>query len=76
MANGRTAKGLDSLVVLLFAIMSRLLFSIAICFDITSFAMLASHSEINCTSEQAGTGSFRVLNIVQFHNIASKSKRT
>ena len=39
MANGRTAKWLDSLVVLLFAIMSRLLFSIAICFDITSFAI-------------------------------------
>ena len=40
------------------------------------FAMLASHSEINCTSEQPGTGSCGVLNIAQFHNIASKSKRT
>ena len=39
MANGRTAKWLDSLVVLLFAITSRLLFSIAICCDITSFAI-------------------------------------
>ena len=36
---GQNGKWLDSLVVLLFAITSRLLFSIAICCDITSFAI-------------------------------------
>ena len=71
--------GVTSLVVLLLAITSHL-YCLVVPFAVTSchlpFAMLASHSEINCTSEQPGTGSCGVLNIAQSHNIASKSKRT